>query len=195
MRRHLRTQISALAWAGLATLWSPFAAQANTEQPNMVAPPAHVAVKGTLSAPPAGISDLKFGEMFKMPVGPMGLEPSDKLTSLKGQRVRMVGYVADAEEPTAGLLILSPLPVVLGDEDEKLVDDLPPTAVFVHLSPAYAKKAPPNFAGLVQLTGRLEVGAQEEADGHVSSTRLVLDDTTSRLLVTPPQSKAKHHRH
>lgn len=190
MRRHLRTEISALTLACLTTLWIPSTAQANTEQPNMAPAPAKLAVKGTLSAPAAGVTDLKFGEMFKMPVGPKGLEPSDKLSSLSGQRVRMVGYVANAEEPTPGLLILSPLPVVLGDEDEKLVDDLPPTAVFVHLSQAYAKQATPNFAGLVQLTGRLEVGAKEEADGHVSATRLVLDDSTSRLLVTP--TKAKH---
>ena len=80
---------------------------------------------------------------------------------------------------------MSPLPVVLGDEDEKLVDDLPPTAVFVHLSPAYAKKTTPNFSGLIQLSGQLETGAKEEADGHVSSTRLMLDDATSRLLVGP----------
>ena len=190
MRPHLRTELGALALACLATLWIPTTAQANTEQPNMVHVPAQLAVKGALRAPSAGVTDLKFGEMFKMPVGPKGLEPSDKLSSLSGQRVRMVGYVANAEEPTPGLLILSPLPVVLGDEDEKLVDDLPPTAVFVHLSQAYAKQATPNFSGLLQLTGRLEVGAKEEADGHVSATRLVLDDATSRLLVTP--TKAKH---
>ncbi|MDE2594145.1 MAG: hypothetical protein KGL57_07885 [Burkholderiales bacterium] len=190
MRPHLHIAIGALTLASLATLWSPSTALANTEQPNMDPAPAKLMVKGTLSTPAAGVTDLKFGEMFKMPVGPKGLEPSDKLSTLSGQRVRMVGYVANAEEPTPGLLILSPLPVVLGDEDEKLVDDLPPTAVFVHLSSAYAKQATPNYSGLVQLTGRLEVGAQEEADGHVSATRLVLDDATSRLLTTP--AKGKH---
>lgn len=196
MRRHLLTEISALTLACLATLWSPSTAQANTEQPNMVPAPAKLAVKGALSAPASGVTDLKFGEMFKMPVGPKGLEPSDKLGALNGQRVRLVGYVANAEEPTPGMLVLSPLPVVLGDEDEKLVDDLPPTAIFVHLSQAYAKQATPNFSGLVQLTGRLEVGAQEEADGHMSATRLVLDDSTSRLLVTPAKSKhAAHSKH
>lgn len=196
MRRHLRAEFSALALACMATLWSPSVARANAEQPNMVNPPAKLMVKGALRTPPAGTTDLKFGELFKMPVGPKGLEPSDKLASLQGKPVRLVGYVANAEEPTPGLLILSPLPVVLGDEDEKLVDDLPPTAVFVHLSPAYAKHTTPNFAGLIQLSGRLETGALEEADGHVSSTRLVLDDATSRLLVTrhtaKPAPRAKH---
>ncbi|MGE5452824.1 MAG: hypothetical protein ACM3VZ_13410 [Acidobacteriota bacterium] len=196
MRRSLRADISALTLSALATLWLPGMAHASAEQANLVSPPAKLAVKGSLTPPPAGVADLKFGEMFKMPVGPKGLEASDKLTALTGQRARMVGYVANAEAPTPGMLVLTPLPVTLGDEDEKLVDDLPPTAVFVHLSPAYAKQSTPNFSGLIQLTGRLETGAKEEADGHVSSTRLVLDDATSRLLVQPARGQtARHAKH
>jgi hypothetical protein len=175
-----RLQISGLALALLCGLTTP----AQAEPANVVRPPEQVAVRGFLPATKKGVTDLKFGEMFKNPVGPRGLEPSDKLSALQGQRVRMVGYVANADEATPGLLILSPLPVSLGDEDEKLVDDLPPSAVFVHLSPAYANKPAPNFTGLIHLEGRLELGALEEADGHVSATRLVLDDATSRLLTT-----------
>lgn len=195
MRRHLRAGLSALTLVALAAMWVAPLAHANAEQPNMVPPPAKLAVKGTLGTPQAGTTDLKFGELFKMPVGDKGLQASDKLTSLVGKRVRMVGYVANAEDPTPGLLILTPLPVVLGDEDEKLVDDLPPTAVFVHLSAAYAKKTSPNFSGLIQLTGQLETGAKEEADGHVSSTRLMLDDATSRLLLSQSgkHSARPHH--
>jgi hypothetical protein len=166
------------------------ASTAHAAPANAVPPPASLQVRGTLPAPRPGVTDLKFGELFQMPVGPKGLEASDKLKSLVGQRVRMVGYAANAEAPTPGMFILSPLPVALGDEDEKLVDDLPPTAVFVRLSAKYASKAVPNLAGLVVLEGRLELGAQEEADGHVSTTRLVLDDKTSRLLTSLPHARA-----
>ena len=38
--------------------------------------PASIAVRGRLSSPPAGVSELKFGDMVKMPVGPKGLEPT-----------------------------------------------------------------------------------------------------------------------
>lgn len=185
MRRSLRMRAQAITLTLVAAplLWSWSVAHANSEQPNMVAPPAKLAVKGPLHAAPAGVTDLKFAELFKLPVGDKGLQPTDKLLALQGKPVRMVGYVANAEEPTPGMLILSPLPVVLGDDDEKLVDDLPPTAVFVHLSPVFAKYPTPNFSGLIQLTGRLETGALEEADGHVSHIRLRLDDATSRLLV------------
>lgn len=174
------TLLSALIVA-VATLATPTLA---AEPANVAIPPAKLQVRSMATAPKAGVTDLKFGELFKMPVGPKGLEASDKLQALVGKQVRMVGYVATAEEATPGMFVLTPLPVALGDADEKLVDDLPPTAVFVRLSPKYASKTVPNLAGLVALEGRLELGAQEEADGHVSTTRLVLDDKTSRLLST-----------
>ena len=126
--------------------------------PITLPPPAALAVHKALTPAPAGVSDLKFGDMFKRPVGPAGLETTERLRSLEGKRVRIVGHMATAEEATPGLLILSPLPISLGDEDEKLVDDLPPSAVFVHLSAAHQGVALPNFGGLLQLTGTLELG-------------------------------------
>lgn len=193
MRRDLRTLIGALALTSLGL--TAMAAYAGGEQAHIAMPPAPYAVKGKVPPAPHGVTDLKFNELFNMPVGPKGLEPSEKRTGLEGQRVRMVGYVANAEEPSPGMFILTPIPVVLGDEDEKLVDDLPPTAVFVHLSPAFAKKTAPNFAGLIQLTGRLEGGTQEEADGHVSTTRLYLDDAASKALTRITTSKKVAHQH
>ena len=172
--------ICSLAAASLLAA-APMAAQA--ELANVMIPPAALQVQ-TAPAAKAGVTDLKFADLFKMPVGPKGLEPSDKLQALVGKRVRMVGYMANAEEATPGMLVLTPIPVALGDEDEKLVDDLPPTAVFVHLSPAFAGKSVPNLAGLIRLEGMLELGTQEEADGHISTTRLVLDERTLSLLRT-----------
>lgn len=193
MRRDPRISLGVIALSVLGLTCS--ATQANSEQAHIAMPPARLAVNGKMAPAPHGVTDLKFSELFKMPVGPKGLEPSDKRTSLEGQRVRMVGYVANADELTPGMLILTPIPVVLGDEDEKLVDDLPPTAVFVHLSPAYAKQTTPNFAGLIQLTGRLEGGAKEEADGHVATTRLYLDDAESKALTQKTTRKKVAHQH
>jgi hypothetical protein len=167
----------------LCTIYGTAQVQATTLA-NIAIPPAAVAVQGPLSKAPAGVTDLKFQDMIKMPIGPKGLEPTARLLSLHQQRVRLVGYMASQEQSVPGILILSPMPVNLGDEDESLSDDLPGNAVFVHLSPRYADKATPNLQGLLQLTGTLSVGAQSEADGHVSSIRLTLDDATSRLLTT-----------
>ncbi|MGH6648631.1 hypothetical protein [Aquabacterium sp.] len=143
--------------------------------------PAAIAVKGSLSAPPAGVTDLKFREMFKLPIGPKGLELGDKMTSLAGQKVRMVGYMVAQDAATPGQFILSPLPVEVGDEDESLSDDLPASSVFVHAAPGAAQRDIPHLRGLISVIGTLRVGARDEAGGRVSSFQLELDDNTSKL--------------
>ena len=135
--------------------------------------PSSILVNGELAPPPAGLTDLKFRDFFKSPVGRKGLEVSDKLLGLNGKHVRILGYMAKAESPTPGVFVLSPLPVELGDEDESLSDDLPPSAVFVHMDAE--NLVVPNIPGLIKLTGTLSVGNQDEADGHVSIVRLHLD--------------------
>jgi len=121
---------------------------------------------------PTAVSDLRFRDFFKMPVGARGLEPSPQLTVLDGRTVRIRGYVVRQAEPMPGLFILSPLPVELGDADESLSDDLPPAVVFAHYEGASL-----DISGVVQVTGTLELGPHEEADGHVSQVRLQLSPT------------------
>lgn len=137
-------------------------------------------VRGELPPPRAGVAAIKFAEFFRMPIGPLGLEPSEKLMALNGKVVRLVGYMVKEDTPTAGRFLLSPLPVSLGDEDESMSDDLPPTAVSVHLR---GSKNPPYVAGLIQLTGTLDVGAKNESDGRVSSVRLVLEPEISKQIL------------
>ena len=139
-------------------------------------------VRGELPPPRAGVTSIKFGEFFRMPIGPLGLEPTEKLMALNGKRVRLVGYMVKEETPTAGRFLLSPLPVSLGDEDESLSDDLPATAVSVRLQGA-RNRVTPYVGGLIQITGNLEVGAKDEADGRVSSVRLVLDPQISQQIL------------
>ena len=64
-------------------------------------------VRGELPAPPAGVAILKFGEFFQMPVGPLGLEPSEKLLALNGKRIRLVGYMVREENPVRPLPVLA----------------------------------------------------------------------------------------
>ena len=149
------------------------------------------------AAPAVGATDLKFSEIFRLPIGPTGLEPSAKLLSLAGKKVRLVGYMASVELPIPGRLVMTPLPVSLGDEDESLSDDLPATAVFVHLSAVHAQSTVPNLRGLLQVVGTLELGAQDEPDGHVSSVRLRLDEPASSRLVQAGgrASTSPNHNH
>lgn len=112
-----------------------------------------------------------------MPVGPEGLEPSEKLLSLGQQPVSMIGYVVSQTPVVPGRMILSPLPITIGEQDESLADDLPPTVVYVHFDPAseVIQKLLDQPAGtLVKVHGILSFGQQEEADGRVSSIRLTI---------------------
>lgn len=142
--------------------------------------PSVVSMNGELPPAPTDVTDLKFHDFFKLPVGKRGLELTDKFLGLNGKRVRIVGYMAKAETPTPGMFVLSPLPVDLGDEDESLSDDLPASALFVHTGAS--QFAVPHITGLIKLTGTLSIGSQEEADGHVSMARLILDPEISMAL-------------
>ena len=134
-------------------------------------------------------TDLKFRDFFKMPIGPRGLQPTEKLLRLNGQRVRILGYMAKQETAPAGLVLLTPLPVTMGDEDEGLADDLPPTTVFVHLQSS--DHSVPYVPGLLRLNGILSVGGQAEPDGRISTVRLLLDATASEQLLRGPQVASK----
>ncbi len=148
--------------------------------------PVALQVQGELPAE-AGVTDLKFRDFFKLPIGPRGLEATAWLRSLDGQRVRIVGYMVrqDSSNPVAGLLVLAPLPVAMGEEDESFADDLPATAVYAHLADAQRQQRLPHMPGLMALTGTLQLGAQAEPDGRRSMLRLRLDDAVSAAFAPP----------
>lgn len=155
---------------------------AEAEESRTAAPPPALQVRAELP-PLAGTTDLKFRDFFALPVGPKGLAPSARLLALAGQRVRIVGYMARQEQPSAGIVIVAPLPVVLGDEDESFSDDLPATALYVHLADAERERGVPWMPGLLSFTGVLQLGAAREADGRMSFVRLLLDPELSRAVV------------
>lgn len=59
-------------------------------------------------------------------------------------------------------------------------DDLPATAVFVHLQTDQVEPVP-YTPGPLLLTGTLALGPMEETDGRVSAVRLLLDAPAGRL--------------
>ena len=128
---------------------------------------------------PKGVAELKFSEFFLRPVGTRGLELTEKLRSLDGERVRILGYMAQEETPLPGQFLLAPIPVQIHSHDNSLADDLPASTLHV-VSPAHRGEAVPFTPQLLLLTGVLEVGNRAETGGRVSIARLTLD----------PQSKA-----
>ena len=129
----------------------------------------------TLPSLPADIAELMFRDFFVMPIGPHAVEMTPKLFALDGRRVRIVGYMAQQEEPHPGFFMLAPVPTIVAGGSAGMAEDLPPATLFVHLPPAQAHKVASHQSGLLVLTGTLGVGSREEGDGRLSMVRLQLD--------------------
>jgi len=117
---------------------------------------------------------LRLQDFFQMPVGPKGLVISERLRQAQGRQVRITGYVVQQEVATLGQFLLTPRPVLMSQHADGEADDLPPATVFVRLDAAQQDWAVAHARGLVEVTGTLEVGRQEERDGRVSWFRLQL---------------------
>ena len=119
-------------------------------------------------SPPA--QRLEFAEFFEPGAG---LHPSQKVRSLVGQRVRLVGFMAQLELPPTGAFYLVPRPLHC-DESGGGTADLPPESVLV-LSTASAGKVVPFLEGALELTGTFELGNAPDSEGRVAAFRLRLD--------------------
>lgn len=138
----------------------------------------------TLPPLPAGVTELKFNEFFVNPVGPRGLELTEKLRGLAGRKVRILGYMAHREAQPPGGFLLTPLPVEVHDHDNALAEDFPASVVQVSV-PTMRDQPVPHTPGLMLLTGTLSVGNRPEPDGRISLVQLELD---------PPSPAAKQRR-
>lgn len=148
--------------------------------------------RGGLPPPPPGVTDLRFEEFLRLPVGRAGLEPTEQLLALSGKRVRVLGYVASEEAPTPGLFMLAALPVTLAEVADGPADDLPPATLYVHMAPVDADKVVSHQPGLLVVSGTLEVGNQNEANGRVSFVRLQLDQPLTGARTAAAATRAGH---
>jgi hypothetical protein len=123
-----------------------------------------------LVVPSEPASPLEFRELFDP--GP-ALEPSAKALALDGKRVRIIGFMAEMEEPIEGAFYLVPRPIRM-DESGGGTGDLPLESVLVAI-PGSEGKPLPHVGGPLEGTGVLEVGNRADEHGRVSNFRLRLD--------------------
>jgi hypothetical protein len=127
-----------------------------------------------LAAPPTGAADpvvqISFGDLLAP--GPK-LVPSPRLATLKGRRVRLVGFMAELEDPPRGAFYLTARPVRC-DEGGGGTGDLPPDAVRVIVRSAAGQEIP-FYPGPLEVSGVLELGTQADEDGRPSFFRISLD--------------------
>jgi hypothetical protein len=124
----------------------------------------------TLAAPPPVVT-VAFRDLLE-PSG-RGLRPSAHVLSLSGRRVRMVGYMAQMEDPPKGGFYLCASPVA-AMEGGGGTADLPPDAVFVVVKSA-KQNSLAHVRKQLEVTGVLEVGPQVDDDGRVSNIRILLE--------------------
>lgn len=136
--------------------------------------------------PPPAITDLKPSEIYE-PIGGGGLRYTRKVLALDGRRVRILGYMVDRDTPVPGLLLLAPLPARLHEREAGQADDLPAATLFV-IVPGRAGQILPHTPGPLLLTGTLQLGNREEADGRISSVRLILDSEPITIRNAPRAS-------
>lgn len=135
----------------------------------------------SIPKPESAAVSLEFSELLDS--GPT-LRPSTKALSLHGKRVRMVGFMAEMEEPIAGAFYLVPRPMRL-DESGGGTGDLPLESVLV-VVPGTEGKALPHVEGPLEGIGVLDVGNRADGQGRVANFRLSLDSSP------PVGGPAKH---
>ena len=115
-----------------------------------------------------------FGDLLQHPIGPQGLEITQKAKSIHGQNVRLRGYMVKREEDSIGQFYFAPLPIQLSEHADGPANDLPASAVLVKLDPSQANWAISHKAGALVLEGTLRIGRHEDAQGTVSWFQLQL---------------------
>ncbi len=187
--------------AGAATPDQPPYAVSNARRPAVapmaekVTPPAAKPIE--LPPLPDGVEALKFGEFFQLPVGPRGLEITERLRALDGKRVRILGHMvkedltpcnscpvtpvkgkrplpAWMEFVVPGRMMFTELPAMVSHAHYGLADDLPPQTVFVTVPDKFGELVP-YTPGTMLLTGVLSVGNKPESDSRISVVRLTID--------------------
>ncbi len=123
---------------------------------------------------PDGVAELKFNEIFQRPVGPLGLEYTERAKSLDGKKVRILGFMVKQGIKMNGKLLFAPYPMITHESEYGLAEDLPPSTIVVDV-PTHPDLAVPYTPGLLLLTGTLSLGPRNEPDGRVSHVRLLLD--------------------
>ena len=148
-----------------------------TVHPAVRAPRAQVAPAPVLVVPSGPIplvpvpTPLQFSELVSAGTS---LAPSERALQLAGQRVRMVGFMAELELALHGAFFLTSRPVH-GDEAGAGTAELPIDAVLISL-PFLRERPVPHVMGAVEVVGVLDVGNRVDDDGHASNFRIQVDD-------------------
>ncbi len=195
------TRLSLTAAAGLLWVAPGLAAVPTGAARAVLRPCLATAVPGRCTSPSKVGLDaaqppaLAFSEFFVMPVGRRGLEFTERAKSLNGKRVTVTGFMARRCDPVPGQFIVASLPIDLHEHEMGLCDDLPPSALWVDLPAALAKRYVVHRRGPLRLTGTLQLDSRPEPDGRVSAAQLKLDEDCAAAWIATTEHSEQHDGH
>jgi len=111
---------------------------------------------------------LELQALFKMPIGPQGLEVSDTVLNASGKKVRLTGYMVKNEVPMPGVFMLAPRPVQMSEHADGDANDLPASVCWVYLDDRQKNWLVPHVPGLLTLEGQFTFKRIEASDGSVA---------------------------
>ena len=117
---------------------------------------------------------LELQALFKMPVGPQGLEVSDTVLNASGKKVRLTGYMVKNEMPMPGVFMLAPRPVQMSEHADGEANDLPASVCWVYLDDRQKNWLVPHVPGLLTVEGQFTFNRIEASDGSVAWFHLKL---------------------
>jgi hypothetical protein len=123
---------------------------------------------------PESFKKISFTDIFIFPIGPKGGEYSLKALALRGQFVSIQGFMVRSDVLHKGEFFLAPTPLELNEDDDGPADDLPINTILVQLDKSQENLLLPHHDGILQITGKLELGRHESSSGKVSWVRVVL---------------------
>jgi hypothetical protein len=134
---------------------------------------------------------LEFQSFFKMPLGPKGLEVTDKLVQADGQFVRLKGFMVKSENPAQGSFVLAPRPIQLSEHADGDANDLPASVCWIYLDNSQKSWVVPHIPGPITVEGIFNFKRMEAPDGSIAWFHLQLKpDAISE--VQPEQASNQH---
>lgn len=177
---YLAILICAGTLLGYAALKQP----APGAQPQSLGSAAVVPVQPVAAEVPAFATwpEFRLVDLFKRPLGPLGLEYSDAAKALDGKQVRVLGFCASTDWDDKSTLLLSSMPVILHEKEYNQADDFPSGTLFVKMPEGEKARF---TSGLLMLAGTLQLGRFEEPNGRIGYARLVLDPRSKEWEPSP----------
>lgn len=133
---------------------------------------------------------IEFQSFFKMPMGPKGLEVTDKVSQSSGKLVRLKGFMVNSELPTRGSFILAPRPIQLSEHADGDANDLPASVCWIYLDHSQKNWVVPHIPGPITVEGIFTFKRMEAPDGSIAWFHLQL--APNAVSEVHPEHRAHH---